>query len=426
MKKLIALALLVASTQAVANTTETVFTLADDLRTATKYFSKRAESNGTYRFLFNRNYDKTLINYARPDNYSWEATEIKKQKYAALRFHDTSSYAFLERLPDAKDFLEKDRKNPNLYYLIVDGSDCVGENCLQDESIISTIIPKRFKVINYRAKVDGNLLEFKEGNWKIVDNTYTFYRAYLKGATLYFALEDAANYGYTQISKSFSQNREIEVSNEGNRIRIVMPLERLFDSGSASMQKAGLDWINTLAQTVTDFPYLELRVEGHTDSTPIAKKTQQGFSSNWDLSAARAANIAQYLVQKGLPANRIAAVGYADAHPISNNETPEGRAKNRRIEFSIITREEQPEASASATDLPEPVAPAPNKIVMPQAPAPALAANVAPPAPTTPPENHPTPAVAAQGVVVTPMPDAPLPMAEPAPEKPLSAGLTPQ
>ncbi len=76
-----------------------------------------------------------------------------------------------------------------------------------------------------------------------------------------------------------------------------------------------------------------IRVEGHTDDVPINTDL---FRSNWDLSAARAASVVQYLLRSGAIAPwRISAEGFADSRPLAGNDTPENRARNRRVEISI-------------------------------------------------------------------------------------------
>ena len=321
-----------------ATTMETIFTLSDDMRTATRYFSNRDNQPIDHAFIFTTDFNRSLITYARPAGYSWTTND---QGSVVLVFPNSQSYAYLQRLPNNSEFLTRAKdNNPNRYVLNVDGAGCTTEGCTVDETIISAIIPSRFKVLDYGAVlVDGTYLPKEQAQWKIVDGTYTFYRNNIRGAIAQFYLEDAASYGYTRISESFKQNREIEVKNDGNRIRIVMPMEKLFAPGSAEMQKVGLEWIKTLSTLVVDINYVELRVEGHTDNIAIAKRTKHGYSNNWELSSARSSNIVQFLVQQGLPVQKVAAVGYADSRPIASNDTESGRARNRRIEFTIVTYE---------------------------------------------------------------------------------------
>jgi chemotaxis protein MotB len=77
-------------------------------------------------------------------------------------------------------------------------------------------------------------------------------------------------------------------------------------------------------------------VEGHTDDTP--PNTGQ-YPTNWELSAARAGAAARFLAEAGVEGDRITATGYAQTRPISNNETPEGKARNRRVEIWILNPE---------------------------------------------------------------------------------------
>jgi chemotaxis protein MotB len=77
----------------------------------------------------------------------------------------------------------------------------------------------------------------------------------------------------------------------------------------------------------------EIRVEGHTDHLPIASPI---FPSNWELSSARASSVVRLFIASGIPPARLAAVGYADHKPVESNDTPEGRARNRRVTLMIL------------------------------------------------------------------------------------------
>ena len=79
-----------------------------------------------------------------------------------------------------------------------------------------------------------------------------------------------------------------------------------------------------------------LRIEGHTDSVPIHSPR---FRSNWELSAARSIAMMELLSKRfGIPENRLAIVGFADTSPEASNDTPEGRAKNRRVDIVILNQ----------------------------------------------------------------------------------------
>ncbi|MBW2638213.1 MAG: OmpA family protein [Deltaproteobacteria bacterium] len=98
----------------------------------------------------------------------------------------------------------------------------------------------------------------------------------------------------------------------------------------AELNKNAYPYIDKMIGIAQQNPCL-VKVEGHTDNVPI---NTSEFSSNWELSTARAVNILRYLLEKGkLPADRLAAVGFSQYHPVASNATPEGRQRNRRVEF---------------------------------------------------------------------------------------------
>jgi len=108
-----------------------------------------------------------------------------------------------------------------------------------------------------------------------------------------------------------------------------------FDSGSAVPKPQTLATLRAIAVSLQPTGY-DLRIEGHTDNVPIHNDR---FDSNWELSAARATNIARLLLSlNAIPADRLSAAGYAEFHPVAGNDTPEGRAQNRRVDLVVQPR----------------------------------------------------------------------------------------
>jgi chemotaxis protein MotB len=108
-----------------------------------------------------------------------------------------------------------------------------------------------------------------------------------------------------------------------------------FDSGSAAPKPQTLATLRAIAVSLQPTGY-NLRIEGHTDNVPIHNNS---FDSNWELSTARATNIARMLLSlNAIPADRISAAGYAEFHPVASNDTPEGRAQNRRVDLVVQPR----------------------------------------------------------------------------------------
>jgi chemotaxis protein MotB len=78
-----------------------------------------------------------------------------------------------------------------------------------------------------------------------------------------------------------------------------------------------------------------VRIEGHTDSTPISTAK---YPSNWELSTARASSVLARLIDNGISPDRLSAAGYAGFQPVQDNATPDGRAQNRRVDIVILDR----------------------------------------------------------------------------------------
>jgi chemotaxis protein MotB len=108
-----------------------------------------------------------------------------------------------------------------------------------------------------------------------------------------------------------------------------------FASGSAAPEPQTLDTLRQVAASLSHTPY-DLRIEGHTDNIPIHNAQ---FGSNWELSTARATNIARLLLAlKTMPPDRLSASGYAEFHPVAGNDSPEGRSQNRRVDLVVLPR----------------------------------------------------------------------------------------
>lgn len=107
-----------------------------------------------------------------------------------------------------------------------------------------------------------------------------------------------------------------------------------FDSGEARLLPGASDKIKQIAKVLMQYG-LDMRVEGHSDDVPIHNVA---FSSNWDLSTARATAVAMMLLNdSGFDPRRMSIAGYAQYHPIASNDTPEGRRANRRVDIVVLS-----------------------------------------------------------------------------------------
>ncbi len=123
---------------------------------------------------------------------------------------------------------------------------------------------------------------------------------------------------------------QVVVENTSRGVIITVNGQLFFHSGSAVLLEKSFPLLDSITNVVENFPY-KLTIEGHTDNTQI--KTDK-FPSNWELSTGRAISAVKYILSSGrIDPEKLGAGGYADTRPIAQNDTPEGRRINRRIEF---------------------------------------------------------------------------------------------
>lgn len=142
---------------------------------------------------------------------------------------------------------------------------------------------------------------------------------------------------------SLIASKQVQVSEGERGITIDINASILFASAEAQLSDEAQAPLVAVARILgeTDFPII---VEGHTDNLPIA--TAQ-FASNWELSGVRAASVVRLMIAHGVAAQRLTAVGHADQRPLAENDTIEGRARNRRVAITIESA--PPQASSVPT-----------------------------------------------------------------------------
>ena len=146
-------------------------------------------------------------------------------------------------------------------------------------------------------------------------------------------------------SDFFGRLRDILGSRPGVRVvgdRFVFQSEVLFDTGNSVLASQGRSELDTLANAVIDLereipPDIAwiMRVDGHTDKRPIQSAQ---FRSNWDLSAARAIAVVQYLISKGVSPQHLVAAGFGEFQPIDAGDSDDALRRNRRIELKLTER----------------------------------------------------------------------------------------
>ena len=129
---------------------------------------------------------------------------------------------------------------------------------------------------------------------------------------------------------------EVFMDEDGITVRVKGGL--MFASGSAELRPEAAPVMERVGALLTKYTF-DLYILGHTDPVPIHTSR---YPSNWELSSARATASLRHLAERGASPERLVAVGFADSRPIDSNDTPEGRERNRRVEFLFKNPESLP------------------------------------------------------------------------------------
>ncbi len=139
--------------------------------------------------------------------------------------------------------------------------------------------------------------------------------------------------------KSEIAEGQVTITELKGKLTVNMVDAILFDSGKADIKPEGRQILQKVADVIGQVEDKAIRVEGHTDNVKISSALTRAFPSNWELSAARATNVARYLQRMGVDPNLLSAAAYGEYRPVSENDTPEGRAMNRRIEIVLVPKD---------------------------------------------------------------------------------------
>ncbi len=133
------------------------------------------------------------------------------------------------------------------------------------------------------------------------------------------------------------QSKDITISELQGKLTVNILDRVLFASGEADLKPEGEHVLAQVASVLNQHTNRQIYVIGHTDNVPIRASAFSRYPSNWELSTARATAAVRYLTEKaGVDSAQLAAVGYGEFHPIADNSTAEGRARNRRIAIVVL------------------------------------------------------------------------------------------
>ncbi len=234
-----------------------------------------------------------------------------QQKYADLSNENTALKARVASLTGERDKLAADNREL--------------ENVLKakSDSLSQTIVELRQKVAaleseNAGLKQDIAALQKSREETQKASKTYEDLVAKMKG----------------EIAKG-----EITISELKGKLTVNMVDAILFDSGKAEVKPEGQAVLQKVISILKDVKDKAIRTEGHTDNVPIVGMLAKKYPTNWELSAARAINVTRYLQEQGIDPAHLSAAAYGEYKPVAVNDTPEGKAKNRRIEIILVPKE---------------------------------------------------------------------------------------
>ena len=180
------------------------------------------------------------------------------------------------------------------------------------------------------ASAGGNTLAV--GRLADLGNTINSLPAMDRGKSLGTTLRKAVSLFTPEV-----KSNKVKVTSDERGIVVTLASDAFFEPASANLNmEASRQTLLRLAQLLLseEVAGRKFRIEGHTDTTPIDPEVP--WESNWELSSMRSIAVLQYLTATGVPENRFQVAGFADTMPVSRNDTPEGRANNRRVDIIIL------------------------------------------------------------------------------------------
>ncbi len=245
------------------------------------------------------------------DNLTKELTDLT-QKYEKLTADNVALQAEYAKLSGVATSLTKDKME--LEQVLKAKSDTLSRNISDLRQRVSDL-----EAENAKLKEDiVTIQKVKEEKVKEVSGTYEQ------------LLENM---------KSEIAQGQVTISELKGKLTVNMEAAILFDSGKADVKPDGIAILHKMIDTLKAVKDKAIRIEGHTDNVQITGALTKQFATNWELSAARAINVTKYLQQQGIDPAILSAAAFSEFKPVADNSTKEGRAKNRRIEITLVAKD---------------------------------------------------------------------------------------
>jgi chemotaxis protein MotB len=150
---------------------------------------------------------------------------------------------------------------------------------------------------------------------------------------------DTLDTEYQQLNQTMSAEvaaNQMQITRLQNAIKVTVNNELLFPSGDWQMPVAAQQTIGKIVPILAPKQQTKIKVNGYTDNVPIGPELmRQGITSNLELSQKRADNVMQFMISRGVNPSLVSAQGFGEADPVASNDTPAGRAQNRRVELTL-------------------------------------------------------------------------------------------
>lgn len=245
------------------------------------------------------------------DGLSKNLAELQ-ESYKKLSLENAALKTKFNRLSEDADVLTADKKQ--LEGILRAKSDTLSKNISELRQQVSELKAENSKLSDDIAE----LQKAKESTVKELSGTYEQLLSNMKN----------------EISKG-----QVTISELKGKLTVNMEAAILFDSGKADVKPDGLDILNKMVETLKNVRDKAIRIEGHTDNVQITGALARTFPTNWELSAARAINVSKFLQEQGVDPANLSAAAFAEHKPVADNNTKEGKAKNRRIEITLIAKD---------------------------------------------------------------------------------------
>ena len=276
-----------------------------------------------------------------------DSLESRTREVGALRDRSKELVAEIASAEERTRLAQRDIDERDVRLRDLGARASMAEEVLSAEQIVSRQAREQVSLLNLQiaalrqqlARIEAALevseREAKEKGIQIVNLSQRL------NAALASKVQELASFRsefFGRLRKALGNRSDVRIVGD----RFVFQSEVLFPSGEATLQPGGRDQIDKLAQTIkeisdkipTDINWV-LRVDGHTDRIPISTPA---YPSNWELSTGRAVAVVKYLIERGVPAGRLAATGFGEFQPIDTGSTIGAFKRNRRIEFKLTQR----------------------------------------------------------------------------------------